>query len=221
MTQLPKIAAVLTAGISLLTIVSNANADERWPRWYVGLSTGLAFVEDSDLSGAVNGDQEYEAGVGLTASLGYMPFFGSPYLDNIRMELELGYRYASLDGFTNAGTPSNSSGSARMFTYLANAYYDFHSDSQWTPYLGAGLGGASVQVSKGSGLGITDDKDTVFAYQFLTGVTYAPTSIPMTEWGLGYRYFTADSPGFSTAGASLSFDDMTSHNIEANARFRF
>lgn len=221
MTPLQRIACLSTVSACVLAFSSAADANERWPRWYVGLSAGVAYVEDSDLSNAVSGDLEYDTGVAATASLGYMPFFGNQALDNVRIEAELGYRYQSLDSFSNAGVSSNAGDYARIVTYLANAYYDFRSDSQWTPYLGAGLGGASVNLPTGSGLGNTDEKDAVFAYQFLGGVTYAPTSIPMTEWGIGYRYFTADSPRFATATSHIKLDDITSHNIEANARFRF
>lgn len=221
MTQHSRISAILTAGICTMAFISSAHADERWPRWYVGLSADVAFVEDSDLSGAVSGDLDYDIGTGGAISVGYLPFAGIEFLDNTRIEAELGYRYAGLDGFTNAGTPANATGSARMLTYMANAYYDFNNETQWTPYLGAGLGGAMVQLSKSSGLGNTDDEDTVFAYQFMAGVTYAPSSMPMTEWGVGYRYFTANSPDFTTTGATLNLDDITSHNIEATARFRF
>ena len=212
---------------SILSVVfvfssaSQAAAEERWPRWYLGLSAGVAMVEESDLSGAINGDVDYDTGAHLSGAIGYMPFFNQAYLDNIRTEVELGWRQAGLDGFTNGGAPGATNDKLSIVSTMGNILYDFDNDSRWTPYVGAGAGVANIELSKNSGLGNTDDEDTVFAYQFLAGLTYSPTSIPLTEWGLGYRYFGANSPEFPTAGAALDFDDISSHSIEANARFRF
>ena len=199
-----------------------ANAEERWPRWYVGLSAGVDFIEEIDLSGSLNGDLDTDTAFAFTGSLGYMPYFDNDFLDAFRIEAEMGIRQGGLDSFTNAGVSAAARENMRVVSYMANLIYDFDMQSQWTPYLGAGIGGASVHLSENSGLGNISDKDTVLAYQFLAGLTYAPSSIPLTEWGVGYRYFTADSPEFATTGASrLKLDDFTSHGIEANARFRF
>lgn len=212
----------LLATVSAITLIaSTASAEERWPRWYVGLAGSVNFVEDSDLSGAINGDLGYDVGGGANVSLGYMPHFGDPVLDNLRFEVEAGVRFAQLDTFSNAGVNSGARDNLRMFTYMANGYYDFRSDTQWTPYLGLGIGQAKVSLDNNSGLGNTDEDDTVLAYQGMLGMMYAPSSMPHTEWGFGYRYFRADSPEFSTATGRLSFDDVASHNVEVNAKFRF
>jgi opacity protein-like surface antigen len=216
-----KFVPVFFAAIFSISLASQAQANQQWPRWYVGLSAGVAFVEDTDLSQAKTGELEYGTAGNGAVSLGYVPLAGVPFWDNIRAEVELGYRQAALDSFTNLGTKSGASDDIHMITYLANAYYDFNNPTQWTPYVGAGVGGAAVKLTKTSGLGNTTNSDSVLAYQFMAGFTYAPTSIPMTEWGIGYRYFTANSPSFRTAGANLSLDDITSHNLEATARFRF
>lgn len=206
------------ASLSLLTAAS-ASAQETWPNWYVGLSGAVAFIPESDLSGTVNGDLDYDMGWGVTGSLGYMSGIGG--VNGLRGELELGVRKAPLDSYTDAGVGAAADGTARMVTYMANLFYDFRNESQWIPYVGGGIGGAQVDIPTSSGLGNTDEGDSVLAYQLMLGVSYAPTSIPMTEWGIGYRYFVADSPEYSTAGGRVELDDITSHNIEANAKFRF
>jgi hypothetical protein len=55
---------------------------------------------------------------------------------------------------------------------MANVYYDFNRDGMFSPYLGAGIGFSSVDVTfNPSGVGIIDDDDTAFAYQVKVGAT--------------------------------------------------
>lgn len=194
-----------------------ADAGERWPRWYVGLSGGLSYLQDSDISGTSTGSLEYNGGGMATLSLGYQPPFGGAPFNGLRLEAELGYHDNGLNNFSFA----TSHGSVQSISYMGNAYYDFRNSSGWTPYVGAGAGGASVQLSKSSGLGNTSGTDSVFAYQFMGGIGYAPQTMPMTEWTLGYRYFVEDSPEFNAVGGKVKLDDLTSHNVEVGAKFRF
>lgn len=210
----------------LTTLLASASAlaeveEERWPRWYVGISGGVAFFDESDLSGASTGGIDYDAGYSVSGSLGYLPAFSGPYLNNLRFEVELGYRAAEMESYTLNGTSFSGRDDVRMLTYMANAFYDFRNDGKWTPYLGAGAGLADVHVDSSSGLGNTSDSDEVLAYQFLAGVTYAPESIPLTEWGIGYRYFATEDVELTTAGSQLNIDDIASHQVEVSARFRF
>lgn len=216
-----RLLSTLSFIVLIASIAAPAQAQERWPRWYVGVSAGLDFIEDTDLSGSLSGDLDVDNAFAFKGALGYMPYFDHPFLDTFRIEAELGIRQASLNSFTNGAATTAASGDLRMVSYMANLLYDFNTQTQWTPYLGAGLGGATVKVDRASGLGNTSEKDTVFAYQFLAGITYAPSSIPLTEWGLGYRYFGAVDPEFGTGATPLKLDSITSHGIEANARFRF
>ena len=55
----------------------------------------------------------------------------------------------------------------------------------------------------------------------MAGVSYAPSSLPMTEWILGYRYFVANEPEFRSATTPIKLDDYTAHNVEVGGRFRF
>lgn len=210
------------AAATALSLPANAAHDtENWPRWYVGLSGGVSFLQDTDLSGASVGEASADTGAAFTGALGYTPYFGSAFFDNFRIEAELGYRFNDLDNASIGGVNVPLNGDITAFSYMANLFYDFNNASQWTPYVGGGAGGARVKVDGNSGLGNTSDSDTVFAYQLMTGVTYAPKSMPFTEWGLGYRYFNASEPEFSTAGGPLKLDDLASHNVEVGARFRF
>lgn len=197
---------LLATALAGAAFVSAANAqygtpaNSNFPFWYVGVHGEMGYVQDADVD--VNGvkageidNQQWGAGV----SLGYRPYNTGSFLDNSRMEIEYTYRDLEDDADVNA--------------YMFNYFYDFRSGSKWTPYLGAGIGMATVDIDA--------DDDDVLAYQGMLGITYAPDSLPNTEWGIGYRYFGAQSTDYSVAGADVEVDSLNTHNAEINAKFRF
>lgn len=214
---------ITAAAAAMALIASQSHAQERWPRWYAGLSGGPTFLDDSDIGGASTGELDYDTTGGFgVVSLGYMPPSAFQPFSNMRLEAELGYHHSGIDGVTIGGTPvANPRGAVQMISYMGNVYYDFRNDSQWTPYLGAGAGGARVSLSKNSGLGNTGGNDNVFAYQFMGGIGYSPRSLPQTEWVLGYRYFAIQDPEFRTATTPVEIEDYNTHNVEIGGRFRF
>ncbi len=217
-----KLLLASSAIVIAMTVSAAQAAEERWPRWYVGLSGGLNFLSDADVGGANTGNVDFDMGGVGTASLGYLPPSTMQPFSNMRIEAEFGYHYNSIDTVQlGAAASATSKGYAKMISYMGNAYYDFHNTSRMTPYIGAGAGVSQVTISKSSGLNLTGDNDTVFSYQLLAGIAYKPVTLPNTEWSLGYRYFTATDPKFQVAGGTLSVDDLTAHSAEIGARFRF
>lgn len=213
-------APLAAAALSLLPLGAHAQTQERWPRWYLGLSGSVVFLNDGDIGGAVTGEMEYDVGYGLGAAIGYMPPAGMEPFNSMRFEAELGYRSNDLDQRVTAGVASAARDEIRVWSYMANAYYDFRNTTRWTPYVGAGAGGAKVKLGMQSGLGNTDETDNVFAYQFMAGLYYSPQSLPQTDWGLGYRYFATGDVEYATAASRVDLE-YDSHNIEFGARFRF
>lgn len=212
---------LLIAACILTLSAAAAHAAPTWPNWYVGLNAGVTFLDDQDISGGVTGNADSDAGWAGAVSLGYAPPSTMQPFSNMRFEAELGYHFHGLDSLVLSGTPTATNGDIKAMSYMGNLYYDFRNESGWTPYLGAGAGGARVMLSKNSGIGNTDRQDNVFAYQFMAGVFYAPRSMPMTEWGIGYRYFVAQDPEFASATTPIKLDDFTAHSVELGARFRF
>lgn len=213
----------LAAVLGLITLHSNdANAQERWPRWYMGLGASVTYLSEADVGGTFNGEQDFDTGMGATASLGYMPASTMPILNNMRLEAELGYRFAELDSNSLGGITRSANGNVSIFNYMGNAYYDFRNESQLTPYVGAGAGRAHVSVARNSGLGNTEKEDNAFAYQFMAGLSYAPKSVPLTEWVLGYRYLNVNEVSLArTGGGQVKLGDIQAHNVEVGGRFRF
>lgn len=205
--------SLLALGLAAM-VSSAADAKETWPRWYVGLGGAWSHTQDSDASG-LGADIDFESGWGASIALGYyLPVDTGPNLA-LRTELEGAWRSSDLDSVGGVA----SSGDYESRAVMLNIYGDFRNSTRWTPYIGAGIGYATVELS-GTALGLTDDKDSVLAYQGMAGVSYAPVSIPNTEWRLGYRYFATEDPSYSVGGASVETEYGT-HNLEAGVNLRF
>ncbi len=210
-----------TAVVISLTLAGAAQAQETWPNWYVGLTGQLNFVRDADVGGpgATASEVTFDNGWGVGASLGYVPR-GTP-LRFFHFEGEVLYQNSSTDEVTAAGVTSNASGDLRLIAYMFNAFIDVQTDTSITPYLGAGLGWADLQLDRSAGIGATaDEEDNVFAYQLLAGFGYTPATLPYTQWTLGYRYLATDDPELGSATGTVDYD-YTSHNLELGAKFRF
>ncbi len=69
---------------------------------------------------------------------------------------------------------ANGQGEVETSTFFVNGYYDFKNSTNWTPFLGLGIGYSNVEVEyEPSNVGIIDDDDDVFAWQVMGGVNYS------------------------------------------------
>ncbi|MDQ6437022.1 porin family protein [Mesorhizobium sp. LHD-90] len=173
---------------------------------------------DGDLKGAMS----------LGAGIGYQ------INDYFRVDLTGDYFFESdFDGSTSGicgGVlcTSSDSSSVEAFLLLANAYVDLGTYYGFTPYVGAGIGGAYV---KWDTLKNTDDNgsfehegdgDWRFAYAAMAGVSYCVTD--RTKLDVGYRYSHIDGGkmfGFAE-GAGPGYDDgFNTHEVRAGLRYQF
>ena len=164
---------------------------------------------------------------------------------NVRGELEVAIRSASEDdyeifngslmqvpGILPNGMPTEieTSTSVQHNSYIANLYYDFAiADSNWTPYIGAGVGfgtykqKATVEIDlpdnmegPASQMGIpvgemtvADDTLTEFEWQVGLGATYSFTE----DWALdiGYRFNSS----------TVADEFVYAHELKIGARYLF
>ena len=145
-----------------------------------------------------------------------------------RVEGELSYRSNKVKSLSiNGTTATGPTGKMKSTSLMLNGYIDFNEASDFTPYLGAGLGLSNVDADNfGSSttptITILNDGDTVFAYQAIAGLGWDIS--PRTELFLEYRYFATEDVGVRTtpaAGAvstNLSYD---TNNVFLGARFSF
>lgn len=115
-----------------------------------------------------------------------MPLWGN----NLRTELEYGYNgKAKLEG--SASTPDlNYKSDIKSQFVMANVYYDFDLDSNWTPYVGAGIGYARVkadnQVNFGGEVASLSKSSGNFAWNLTAGISYEMTDNLSID--ASYRY---------------------------------
>lgn len=104
----------------------------------------------------------------------------------------------------------SATGDQTAFTFLFNYYFDIPTKYPIKPFLTAGIGAARIDVndlkSTGDVVVSVDENDTVFAYQFGLGATWAMSKSLDLE--LKYRYFGTQEASFDDADLEVG-----SHNI--------
>jgi opacity protein-like surface antigen len=198
-----------------LEVAGGPRAEERsLDGWYVDVGGAYTLIEDSDLvDGRLpggRGELEVDDGYAVTGAVGY------GYGNGLRTELELAYRESDLDAISGGGFGVVGSrgvgGDISAFSGMVNVYYDYRVNGGFVPYIGGGIGGASIDLDS-STLGV-DDSETVFAYQFMGGLRY-----PLNDrlWlRVGYRFFSTEDLEIQGTEA-----EYVTHNVEAGLTFAF
>lgn len=214
-----------TALAALALSAVNAGAagypEERWPRWYVGLNGSVTFVNDADLAGSSAGEVQLDNGWGLGASLGYAPPFAGGFLGGLRIEGEYLYQQNDFGKATVAGVTTPESGNVTAQAVMLNGLYDIRTESNLVPYLGAGIGWATVEIDRMNSVAVASNDDSALAWQLMFGLGYEPESIPGTVWSLGYRYFATGDLEYGLAGGGSMEMEYDAHRVDVGARFRF
>lgn len=213
----------LTAFVFAFLVAGTAVAHADGSQIYMGVNGDVAFPSKSGVSGATTGSQKYSFSSGGDLSLGWEPdALKSPDMGDARFELQTGYHAFGLKSVRAGGvTNASPSGELKAVTGMANAFYDLHTPTPLTPYIGVGAGVAHVTIPTGNGLGNTNGGDTRFAYQGMVGVAYTAPSMPQASWTLGYRYLAVDAPSFSTATTNVKLSPVHESAIEAGLRYNF
>jgi len=197
----------------LFSIATTAHSAEGL---YIGGNIGAGVPVDSDMTDTtlpgVLLTFESDTGVALGVALGYD--FGN----NFRTEIEYAYQQNDLNSVTlsGVGTVPITSGNSSSHSGLLNAYYDFNNDSAFTPFITAGAGFSTIDISDIVIGGVTTAavSDTVFAYQVGAGVSLSASDTVSID--LTYRYFATANPEFTTTTMEYS-----SHNLYVGARVGF
>ena len=208
MKKLIQLLLVVALFFSLTTFAYSA------PGFYVGGTLGLASANDSDVSApGYSGSFEADLGASLSGIVGYS------FENNLRIEGELVSQANELDQSSEYGRKYTLSGDVSSVALMANAYYDFNNKSRFTPFIGAGIGLATVSLNDLHYVGYShdydiDDSDTVFAYQFSAGVGFEITERITLD--LKYRYFATNDADIDNGTIEYS-----SNNFYTGIRFSF
>lgn len=172
----------MIAGLAVATFSGSASAQDEEDRTYTGdgvyfrIGVGASFASDLDQDINNNPNLVFVAAAPQRQSLNVdsTPTFagalGFDYADGIRTELEYRYANANIESITVSDSinpdivmPTDESLSAHLL--MANFYFDLNNDSNLTPFIGGGVGGAFVTNENG-------DRDSALAYQGRAGVSY-------------------------------------------------
>lgn len=191
------------------------------PNWYLSIMGGTSFADDADVKSANTRELSYATGGGFGSALGYRPSARRGFASHFRSDIEAFYRQNDIDA--DGILPlADAAGDLRVFSLMANAYYDLTTHTEITPYVGMGIGYANFQLDNARRINIEDDSDFSTAYQFMAGLSYSVDPNATTAFHAGYRYFDVLSdPSFRTTTGTAVSIDHSSHNVEGGVRMYF
>ena len=226
-------------GCTPLLMLATPAAAQTVQGLYVGLGAGGTMLNESinrrspsGFFGLGNGSQfTYRTGTNVTGSVGWG--FGNGF----RAELEGYWRRAGIQearlfsqGSFNGGI-STTAGTAQVYGFMANAYYDFDLSvfgPGWSwiqPYVGVGLGFAYSQfrdlsMDTYSSLRTTaNGNGRTLAYQAIIGA-----AVPLDDWAPGlsllaeYRYFGAGSPRIRVQTSTIPTNSQPAYVLSEVSR---
>jgi opacity protein-like surface antigen len=179
--------------------------------FYLNGNAGFVWLQDTDLTeSSVSREVTFDSGFGLGGGGGYD-------FDFMRVEAEIVYRRNDVNKVSTAEYGNvDGSGDMSSFSLMVNGFYDFKNTTFLTPYIGAGVGVAYVDLSSVSAetIRISGGNSTVFAYQAEIGFNSAINET--MSFDLGYRYFATTDP--SLGGVDSAYK---SHNLLIRFRYAF
>lgn len=225
---------IVIAALTTLAIPAICPAASVRPGAYVSGFLGLNVNPDANVASTdfvpppqdFNDRVEFDPNINIGGTAGYD--FGI-----VRLEVELSYKNAGIGSVTSQSDGfrfHNVDGSIEALAMMFNGFFDLHNNSPFTPYLGGGLGFATLYLSDTTGIdtrggatqritlyGLGDD--TVFAYQVGTGVEIALNR--QCSLDIGYRYFVTDRANFDSDLAITTSLKFESHNAALGFRFKY
>jgi OmpA-OmpF porin, OOP family len=197
-----------TVAVSALLAGANAaSADPERHGWYTNFEAGWVHLNDTGLPG-VAGLQSLEYQSGWGALIG----FGHSFDNNLRLELEGGYRNNDLDERNNLPAID---GEFTEYTAMINMVYDAPIASRWLLNLGAGAG---VDIGRFDDHLGREDTDTQLAVQGILGLTHRLSA----HWDVAvtYRYLWTEDMEYTIGGVRSDFE-VTKHNVMLGFRYGY
>lgn len=192
--------------------------------WYLGVGVNIDFANDAQVKGASAGSIDYKNSFSFPdIFIGYRPEALYNNSGDVRFEAELLGHGFGIDALKGENASTGKKGYLMTGALMANVYYDIHTPTSFTPFVGAGIGIAKTSFSKNPGYGITDkdSSDVTLAYQFKAGVSYMPSGWTNTSFSLSYAYFNAGCPEFDAGNGKEKIDDVSSNGLELSVTYAF
>jgi opacity protein-like surface antigen len=218
---------ILVMTMMLVMVLSSA-AMAAGPN-YVGVRGGGMLLDYSDIhvsdSELYNDEDDFVYGAGLVVGRSLEGDIGLP----LRVELEYMYRSDFEYSWSETGGGDNVDVDveSNVQTVFANMYYDIDTGTDFTPYVGFGLGWARVKT-EWSGTGTVgganfdqgeEDTENNFAYNLGLGCAYDIN--PNWTMELGYRYVDFGQGKVKVLDGSHIRGDGTSNEFLLGVRYNF
>ncbi|HJB65374.1 MAG TPA: outer membrane beta-barrel protein [Candidatus Mailhella merdavium] len=199
------LALVFTAS-ALFTAPANAGAEGL----YFAGKLGLNFQSLDNANRGLSGEKDQTIGIGAAMGYDFYPLAAMP----VRVELELMYQTEAK--YTNAGTTLKDS----ISTVFVNGFYDFHTGTIFTPYVGLGIGTAWVD-SEGSvnGYGTGTNTESNFAWNIGAGL-----GIELDynlSFDINYRYAGFGTARTGSSALGVADGSLRTHQVLAGLRYTF
>jgi opacity protein-like surface antigen len=206
------------AGLLPLTAVRGENSGVEGPGIYFRGGIGPEIAHQTDVTeafGPVSGVKvKYDTGLRISAAGGYQ------FCRYFSAELETGILYNSIKSIT--GSPSTDASLSNV-PLLANAVFHIPLESNFVPYCGFGVGGASsvLDVDHATINGVPlhgSEADTVWAVQGFAGFRYEFND--RMGAGFGYKFLATGEPKWGLSG-QVGFDNARTHSFLAEFTLKF
>jgi opacity protein-like surface antigen len=221
------LAATMIAPIGVATAGAARAADaDGYSAWYAGIGLDVTMPQHDKVKGGATGELKYSTSVTLPdLVVGWRPQGLYGETGDARFELGLLSRGFGVHQAINGSTTSKPGGGLALAALMTSAYYDFHTASSFTPFVGAGVGMAAARFSKNPGFGITDktSNNAMFAYHLTAGVSYTPQAWPHIDFSLAYDWLGTTRPQFDTGSGSgrVRLDALRANSVEAGFKYHF
>ena len=199
------IAATITAQAAPFSYSNNSEG------FYFAGSLSALVSTDSDFNGSAlgtkfRGETEFETGFGLTTAIGYD--FGN----NLRAELEYGYKVCNVDSYQIGATNVKASDNLNFNSLMVNVLYDLYVTDTLYWYNGGGIGVAQSTI--------VDEDKFQFAWQLMTGVGFnISENVALT---VGYRLFTTvDTITYTDSTGQIETETPYIHGFETGIKIKF
>jgi opacity protein-like surface antigen len=223
---------IVFVALTMLIIPAMGSAMPPRPGPYVSGFLGVSLPVDTEVTSTQYGPGtktftdrvEFDPSISIGGSGGFD--FG--YL---RIEGELSYKNGEMSSITEKISQTrfaNVDGRVGVSALMFNAFFDMRNPSPVIPYIGGGIGFATLNLGDTYGTDTTtgyrerlyhSDTDTVFAYQVGAGLEIALTS--MLSLDLGYRYFGTAKAQFNRNSSTATEVKFESHNASVGFRVKF
>lgn len=147
---------------------------------------------------------------------------GATVYQNLRAELEFSYIQANVKSIGGIDVPDGYEATSTGYNVLGNLWYDFVNDTSFTPYVGAGVGYGTTEMTMDGSDGSYEAAGLL--YQLGAGVKFDVAENIALDLGYRYRVLSDAETTYSDAPTPSGYDvttDAVNHIVQAGVTFGF